>query len=149
MKFVFGSVLVAAAAVLAVPAFASFGKPEDAIRYRQAAFRLMGNQFGRINAQLKSGKPDLQAIQSSAELVQTLSVLPFEAFVPGTDKGGTEAKPEIWKEPGKFKAAAEKMQAEAAKLATVAKGGDAKAIQTQFGAVGGACKACHDNFKRN
>ena len=146
MKALVNSLLVTAAVVLAAPAHAQFAKPEDAVKYRQAAFRLMGNHMGRINAQLKADKPDLRVIQSSAALVETFSLLPFEAFGPGTDKN-TEAKAEVWKEPAKFKAAAEKMQAEAAKLVATTKGGDVKAIQTQFGAVGGSCKACHDDFK--
>src|SRR5882724_10650224 len=53
---------------LAAPAHAQFNKPEDAIRYRQSAFVLMGNHMGRINAQLKSSSPNIQVIQSSAAL---------------------------------------------------------------------------------
>jgi cytochrome c556 len=147
MKRVINSLLVATAAVLAAPAHAQFAKPDDAIKYRRAAFSLMGNHIGRISAQLKAEKPNVQTIQSSAALVQTFSMLPYEAFGPGTDMGSTEAKDAVWKEPAKFKAAAEKMQAEVTKLVATAKGGDVKAIQTQFGAVGGACKACHDDFK--
>jgi cytochrome c556 len=147
MKTVINSLLVAASALIAVPAHAQFAKPEDAIKYRRAAFSLMGNHMGRINGQLKAEKPNVQTIQSSAALLQTLSMLPYEAFGPGTDMGSTEAKDVVWKEPAKFKAAAEKMQAEVTKLVATAKGGDVKAIQTQFGAVGGACKACHDDFK--
>ncbi len=146
MKALVNSLSVTAAVVLAAPAHAQFAKPEDAVKYRQAAFRLMGNHMGRINAQLKSDKPDLKVIQSSAALLETFSLLPYEAFGPGTDKG-SEAKADVWKEPAKFKAAAEKMQAEVVKLVAASKGGDVKAIQAQFGTVGGACKACHDDFK--
>ena len=42
--------------------------------------------------------------------------MPFHAFPEGSDKGQTKAKPEIWKQPTKFKEAADKFQAEAAKL---------------------------------
>ncbi|MCK7495692.1 MAG: hypothetical protein MZW92_35415 [Comamonadaceae bacterium] len=38
-----------------------FAKPEDAIRYRQSAYVLMGNHMGRINNQLKADKPDVAA----------------------------------------------------------------------------------------
>lgn len=127
---------------------AQFAKPENAVRYRQSAMALMGNHAGRINAQLKADKPNVQVIQSSAALIETLSKLPFEAFVPGTDSiANTKAKPEIFKEPAKFKDLSEKMQAEVAKLSAIAKGGDVKAIQAQFGTVGQACKACHDEYQ--
>jgi len=76
------------------------------------------------------------------------SMLPFPAFVPGSDKGApTRAKAEVWSDGAKFKAAAEKMQSEVAKLDAAAKGGNLDAIKGAMGAVGGACKACHDDFR--
>jgi len=148
MKRVLVSLCAAAGVLLAIPAQAQFAKPEDAVKYRQSAFTLMGNHMGRINAQLKSASPNMQAIQSSAALVETLSKLPFEAFTPDSDLvPSTKAKPEIWKDTAKVKELAEKMQAEVGKLAVTAKGSDAKAILAQFGEVGKACKACHDDYR--
>ena len=140
--------LIAASLALAAPAHAQFAKPEDAVKYRQSAFALMGQHMARINGQLKSGSPDLRAIASSAALVQTLAPLPFEAFTPGSDAAaGTKARPEIWKDSARVNDLAERMQAEVAKLAAVAKGGEVKAIQSQLGAVGQSCKACHDDYR--
>ncbi len=148
MKTLLRPVLLAVSAVLAAPAAAQFAKPEDAVKYRQSAFALMGNHMSRINGQLKAGSPNIQAIQSSAALVETLSKLPFEAFTPGSDMvATTKAKPEIWTDTAKVKDLTEKMQAEVNKLAAAAKGGDIKAVQAQFGTVGQACKACHDDYR--
>ncbi len=148
MKKLFQPVLLAAAVALAAPAFAQFAKPEDAVKYRQSAMALMGNHMGRINGQLKSGTPNVQAIQSSVVLIETLSKLPYEAFTPGSDMvSNTRAKPEIWKDTAKFNDLRDKMQAEVGKLVAAAKGGDAKAIQAQFGTVAQACKACHDDYQ--
>ncbi|HXF46432.1 MAG TPA: cytochrome c [Burkholderiaceae bacterium] len=136
----------------AAPAQAQFAKPEDAIKYRQSAFALIGNHMGRINGQLKSGSPNVQVIQSSAALIETLSKLPFEAFVAGSESGGnppTRAKPEVFKDAAKVKSLAEKMQSEVARLAATAKGGDVNAIRAQFGEVGKACKACHDDYRKD
>ena len=136
--------------LLAAPASAQFNKPEDAIHYRQSAMFIMGNQMGRINAQLKASSPNIQVIQSSAALAEVMSKLPFEAFIPGTETGGTpptKAKPEFFKDTDKVKNLAEKMQTEVAKLNVVAKGGDAAAIKAQFGEVGKSCKACHDDYR--
>ena len=55
----------AALAVVSVAAHAQFAKPEDAIRYRQSAYVIMGQQMSNIAAQLKSDKPDLTRIQRS------------------------------------------------------------------------------------
>jgi cytochrome c556 len=70
------------------------------------------------------------------------------AFGEGTDKGAPQrAKPEVWKDGAKFKAAGEKMVAEMAKLDAAVKGGNLDAIKAAFGPVGGSCKACHDDFR--
>lgn len=148
MKLSIHWLLVAAAVAVAAPASAQFAKPEDAVKYRQSALALIGNHMGRINAQLKSGSPNVQAIQSSAALIETLSKLPFEAFTPGSDMvANTKVKPEYFKDTAKVKELTEKMQGEVSKLAAVSKTGDVKSIQAQFGAVGQACKACHDDYR--
>jgi cytochrome c556 len=147
MKSFFASALFIGSAVLSLPAFAQFQKPEDAVKYRQSAFTLLGNHFGRIGGQLKADKPNVQAIQSSAALVETLSTLPYEAFGPDTALPNSKAKPEIWTDQEKFKGAAQKMQAAVAKLNTAAKGGDVAAIKTAFNDAGGTCKGCHDDFR--
>jgi cytochrome c556 len=153
MKRTFCLLAVAATfATLAAPAYAQFNKPEDAIRYRQSAFVVMSNHMGRINAQLKSSTPNIQVIQSSAALVETMSKLPYEAFIPGSESGGTpptRAKPDVFKDGDKIKTLAEKMQTEVTKLNTVAKGGDIAAIRAQFGEAGKACKACHDDYRKD
>jgi len=73
--------------------------------------------------------------------------LPWTAFVEGSDKGDTKAKPEIWKEPSKFKEAQEKFNNEILKLNVAAKSGKLEDLKTATAAVGGACKNCHDNFR--
>ena len=138
-------------ATLAAPAHAQFNKPEDAIRYRQAAFVLMGNNMGRINGQLKASTPNVQVIQQAAATIEFASKLPYEAFIPGSESGGTpptRAKPEVFKDGDKVKQLAEKMQAEVVKLNTAAKGGDVGAIRAAFGDVGKSCKACHDDYRK-
>jgi cytochrome c556 len=133
---------------LALPASAQFAKPEDAIKYRKSAFTVMATHFGRIGAMVNDKAPwDAKAAAENAEVAAYMSHLPFAGFVAGTDTGETKAKPEIWKETDKFKAAATKMQDAVAKLNTVAKGGDKAAIKAAFGDAGGTCKACHDDFR--
>lgn len=142
------SLSVAALAAVSLSAQAQFAKPEDAVKYRQSAYALMGAHMTRINNQLKSGSPDMAAVQSSAALVETLSKLPIDAYPPGSDMvSNTKAKPEIWKDTAKVKQLNDKMVAEVAKLNATAKGGDAKAIQAQVGAVGQSCKNCHDDYR--
>jgi cytochrome c556 len=143
-------VLLGTVATLAsLPAAAQFQKPEDAIKYRQSAFTVMANHFGRIAAMAQGRVPfDAKVAAENADIVLTMSKLPYQAFGEGTDKGLPQrAKPEVWKEQPKFKAAAEKMQAEVVKLDAAAKSGNLDAIKAAVGAVGGSCKACHDDFR--
>jgi cytochrome c556 len=81
-------------------------------------------------------------------VVMAVSQLPLAAFGEGTDKGApNRAKPEIWRESAKFKAAADKYVAELAKLDAAAKTGTLDALRGAVGAVGGTCKGCHDDFR--
>ena len=145
--------ILASIAVLATSASlgaaAQFNKPEDAIKYRQSAFTVMATHFGRIGAMAQGKAPfDAKAAAANAAVVSELAALPFTAFGEGTDKGApNRAKPEIWKDGAKFKAAGDKMVAEIAKLDVAAKSGSLDAIKAATGAVGQSCKACHDDFR--
>ncbi len=150
MKRLLTSIVLAALAAAALPAAAQFAKPEDAIRYRRAGMTMMSAHFGRVAAMANGRVPfDAKVAADNAELATTLSKLPYAGFIPGTESGGdTKAKPEIWTEPDKFRAAAGKMQDEMVKLNTAAKAGNLDALKAAAGEVGKACKACHDTYRR-
>lgn len=135
---------------MALPAMAQFQKPEDAVKYRKAAFTVMGTHFSRIGAMANGRVPfDATVAAENAAIVQAMSKLPFTAFGPGTDKGDTRAQPKIWSEQPRFNEAAEKMQVEVDKLAAAARTGNLDSVKTAFGAAGQSCKACHDNYRRD
>ncbi len=143
------SLSVAALAAASLPAQAQFAKPEDAIRYRQSAYVIMGTQMGKIAAQLKADKPDVAQIQRSAGIVDFVSQLPGEGYVPGSEKGGnppTRAKAEIFTDP-KVREVGKAMRTEVTKLVEVSKGGDIGAIRKQFQATVDSCNNCHDNYR--
>lgn len=138
------------ALLTALPAAAQFQKPEDAIKYRKAAFTVMGTHFSRIGAMVNNRVPfDAKVASENADIVADMAKLPFAGFGPGTDKGGeTRAKPEIWAEMDKFRAGATKLQEESVKLAAAAKGGNADSLKAAFGETAKACKACHDSYRK-
>ena len=149
MKIIASFVLAAAAVTLAGPAAAQFAKPEDAIKYRKAAMNLQATHFGRVAAMASGRVPfDAKVAADNAAIAETISKLPWAAFVEGSDKGETRAKPEIWSDAAKFKEANEKLQSEMTKLAAATKTGNLDAIKASVGAVGGSCKACHDAFQK-
>ncbi|MBP6898791.1 MAG: cytochrome c [Burkholderiaceae bacterium] len=144
---------VAAATVLglgaALPAAAQFQKPEDAVKYRKAAFTVMAAHFGRIGAMANGRAPfDGAAAAANADIVVTMSKLPYAGFVEGTsgtEKGAPKAN--VWSERAKFDEAAKKMQDEVVKLAAAAKANNLDALKAAFGSAAGSCKSCHDNFR--
>lgn len=141
--------LAATLAALASPAMAQFQKPEDAVKYRKAAFTVMGTHFSRIGAMANGRVPfDAVVAAENAAIVQAMSKLPYTAFGPGTDKGDTRALPAIWTEQAKFNDAAQKMQEEVTKLSAAVKTGNLDSVKTAFGAAGQSCKACHDNYRK-
>lgn len=153
MKCLFRSMpLMVVAAIglsTALPAAAQFAKPEDAIKYRKAVFTVMATHFGRVAAMANGKTPfDAKVAADSAEIATSMSKLPYVAFIEGTDKGETKAKPEIWTEMDKFKAAAGKMQEEMGKFNVAAKSGNIDAIKAAAGDTGKACKACHDSYRK-
>jgi cytochrome c556 len=149
MKKPWSIVVAVAAFACALPAAAQFRKPEDAIKHRQSAMALQGFYVGRIFAMANNRVPfDARTAADDAETLATLTKLPWIAFVEGTDKGNTNAKPEIWKDRAKFDQIVRKLQDDVGKLATAAKGGDQGQIKSAVGTVGETCKACHDDFRK-
>ena len=127
---------------------AQFSKPERAVEYRQAAFTLMNNHMGRISQAVQGKVPyDKDAVVRSAEIIEIVGKLPYEAFAPGTDLMESKAKPAIWKEEAKFKQLATDMQAETVKLTAAAKTGSLDTVRTQFRATAKSCDACHDAYR--
>ena len=143
-------ILAGTATVLAIgagTAFAQFQNAEKAIEYRQSVMTIINTHFGRIGAVVKGAAPyNKDDVSKNAEIVAMMSTLPWQAFGPGTEGG--KAKPEVWSDNAKFKAAAEKMQLAVIDLNKAAQSGDLESIKKSFGATGATCKGCHDDFKK-
>jgi cytochrome c556 len=140
------SIAACVAAITPLAAHAQFAKAEDAIKYRQSAFALMGAHMNRIGAVTKGEVPfNADNVRKSAALINSLASLPWEAFGPGTEGG--KAKPAIWKEMDKVKSGADRFMKAAADLDAAAKSGNLDQVKKAFGATGQACKACHDDYR--
>ena len=145
--------IIAAATVAglltALPAAAQFQKPEDAVKYRKAAFTVMATHFGRIGAMVQGRIPfDAAVATANAEVVADMAKLPYAGFVEGTagtQKG--EPKASIWTERAKFDEGAKKLQENSVKLVAAAKANNLDQLKAAFGATAGDCKACHDDYR--
>jgi len=142
------SVAALAGMATALPSAAQFAKPEAAIKYRKSAMFLENVHLGRIFAMANGRVPfDAKAVAENAEILAALSKWQFSGFVDGSDKGDTQAKPEIWTEMDKFKEKASKSQDDVVKLNAAAKTGNLDAIKAAVGSVAQSCNACHDVYR--
>jgi cytochrome c556 len=141
-KIVLGALVIGAT----YTAFAADPKPEDEVKYRQSVFNVIGRNCGLLGTFVKGEKPfDQAAAVKAANVVASLSTLPFGSFGPGTDVGTHKSDPKIWTETGKFKEAADNFKSEVSKLPASANSLDT--LKVQFGAVAKTCKSCHDEFR--
>ena len=144
-KMLTAAALVAAFAAL--PAQAQFAKAEDAVAYRQGAYRVLAQHFGSLGA-MANGKAPFDAARAAAdgEVLAVIAKLPAAGFVAGAESKG--AKPAIWTEADKFKQLDQDLVSAAGKLAEAAKSGDLAQIKAAFGPTAKTCKACHDEFRQ-
>jgi cytochrome c556 len=144
------TLVVAALGLLtALPAAAQWRNADAAIKYRQSAMALQGNHMGRLMAMTNGQVPfDAKVASEQIEIIALLNKLQFAAFIDGSDKGNTRAKPEIWTEKDKWNAAVAKSQDDVSKLAAAGKTGNLDQIKAAAGAVGQSCKACHDAYQK-
>ena len=142
--------LASLALLTALPAAAQFRNADAAIKYRQSAMAIQSVHLGRLFAMANGQVPfDAKAAQENIEIVAMLnSRVQFAAFVDGSDRGNTRAKPEIWLEKEKFAAAVAKSQDDVNKLVAAGKTGNLDQVKAAVGAVGASCKACHDAYQR-
>jgi cytochrome c556 len=148
-SFALAAVGMTLAAGIAFDAAAQ-AKPEDLVKQRRAAMTLMAKYIGPVGAMVQGKVPyDAAVVARNTSFVDTLDKMPWDGFNPSTrDVKDTHAKPDIYSEADKFQSRWEHLQSEVAKLAAAAKGGDQNAVKAAFGGVGKACKACHDDFRR-
>ena len=133
---------------LSAPAVMAQSPAEGSIQYRQKVMTGIGSSMGAIGDILKNKLPLQANIAEHAKVININSKLIASAFKENVSEGKTDAKPDIWKEWSKFEEAAKKLETASAKLAEVAAKGDMAATGDAIKGVGGACKGCHDDFKK-
>lgn len=130
-------------------AFSHLVKEEAMQSYRQSYFTLIAMNFGPMAGMVKGDIPwdDDTMLARAEDFAAVASVDVTRAFAPGTDKGTTRAKPEIWENTDDFIEKYQALQSASKDLLAAAKSGDKGAIGQAVKDTGGACKACHDEYK--
>lgn len=123
-------------------------KPGDIIKYRKAVMTVQSWNMRPMAAMVKGQQPyDAALFAWYAGVIQSTSFMLPDAFLPGSDKGDTRARPEIWKNADKFKQAVDRFNSDAAKLVAASKAGTLDAVKGPFGAVAKNCGGCHKEFR--
>ena len=123
-------------------------KPEDVIKYRKAVMTVQSWNMRPMALMVKGQQPyDANLFAWYAGVIQQTSFMLNDAFAPGSDKGDTKARPEIWSDAAKFKEAVDHFQSDTAKLVTAAKAGNLDAVKGAFGDVAKNCGGCHKQYR--
>ncbi|HBO13832.1 MAG TPA: cytochrome C [Halieaceae bacterium] len=139
-----------AASVAAAPLVSAHLDSDEPLQsYRKSYFTLVAMNFGPIADMVKGDIPwDLEMLEGWADDLEDVTELNLlRGFAPGSDKGTTRAKPAIWDNMDDFEAKLADLREAAEALDEAAEGGDRAAIAEAVKATGGACKACHDEYK--
>lgn len=120
----------------------------DLIETRQAGQDLLSGDFAGIRG-VVAAKGDIKKLGAPAKaMARWMRNFP-DMFPKGTEQGhNTRALPAIWSDPPGFRKAADNLSNAAAKLAELAKAGDAEAVTTQVKAVADACDECHRTYRQ-
>jgi cytochrome c556 len=130
-------------------------KPEDAIKNRQAGYKFMGWNMGKIKAMTidNPNSFDAKQVAAAANAIAAVANSGMGAlYIAGSEKYiddvETRAKPEIFTDKEGVKTVAMKYIQATNELARVAATGDKVAIAQAFKEAGASCKACHDKYRK-
>ena len=108
---------------------------------------------GNMSALVMIAKGEVEhaeALAAHAQMLAETSELSLAAFRQNTDGQGREkttALGKVWSDWDDFEEGMETFTEEANKLAGMAEAGDMDGLRGQIGALGKACKDCHDDFR--
>lgn len=121
-----------------------------AAKYRHALYELVYSNMAPLGGMAKGAIPfDQQTIETNAMRLEQLADMMADYLKVDTRKFDvdTEAKDEIWENWSDVESKIADLKAAASDLQQVAKAGDESKYRAAIGKVGGACKACHDDYK--
>lgn len=124
-------------------------KPDDAIALRRGAYALQGHYFTQLKPMV-AGNTEFNADAAQRLISRIAHLLPMaaELFPAGSAKGDTKARAEIWSRADDFAARQRQAVDAMSALSGAASAGDQAAFKAAYFDAAGACKQCHDDFRR-
>lgn len=144
---------VTAAALIALPltGWANSEAIDNNVKARQGYFQMLSLNMGTLSGMAKGEIDyDEDAAALAAGNIEALTGFDLPSlFIEGSASDAvpaSAAKPDIWSKPEEFSAKFAGLTQAAAGTADAVKGGQAN-IGPVLQGLGGACKACHDQFR--
>ncbi|WP_374303020.1 cytochrome c [Paracoccus sp. (in: a-proteobacteria)] len=144
---------IALAATLALPTLATAQDAEDFVEARHGFMSLLGVNMGQL-AGMAKGEIAYDEAAASLAASNIVALTQYDVrplFVEGTsseDMRDSEALPAIWENPEDFSAKFAGLRDAAAGAPDAVKGGQDN-IGPALQKLGGACKACHDDYRKD
>ena len=139
-------------ALCVLSAGAAYAGADQDIKYRKGVMKAIGGSVGNIAAILKGEAGDTAHMPYLIAILSTAakSDMTTAAFKPNTDGKGEEkttATGKIWSDWAKFEAGLKKLEETTSVVAAKAAAGEEIWLD-DMKPVFGACKACHDDFRK-
>ncbi|MGH8174888.1 MAG: c-type cytochrome [Steroidobacter sp.] len=143
------SFIFAAAALAPANALLAEASTKELMKARHDHYHRLGDAFKEVRDESRGGSQAWDALNRAAKVINEAAANQAKWFPAGTgpEAGKTRALPEIWARPKEFEAAQQVFSDAAPGLLAAVNAKDLPAVKTQFGAVGKACKNCHDAFR--
>ncbi|KAA0874647.1 c-type cytochrome [Nitrincola tapanii] len=140
-------ILITCLVSLSTSVWADRIKPEDAVEYRQSAFRLMGAQLSVMNPLHRRQAYDDEQFAYRAQVLSQLSALALEHFTEESKGIKSRSHARVWEEKERFTQSMQEFEAITANLAETAASGNKRATRDAFRQTLQSCKACHDRYR--
>lgn len=119
---------------------------KDVIALRTYLMENVGDNAKELDKKLKAG--DIAAAKVNAQAIALHAMRVPDLFPQGSTSATSRAKDEIWQKWDEFVKGSNTLKTEADQLAVTIAGGKADEVAGQAKKMFGACKSCHDNFRK-
>ena len=141
---------LAMVAALAMSGAALAADAAGAVKAREATMKGMGKALKAIAEELKAPAPAAAVLKAYAQVMAANARDVTAGFPKGTGAESgvkTHALAAIWAKPAEFSKRADDLVKATGLLKAAADAGNADGVRAALPQVGGACKACHQDFK--
>lgn len=118
------------------------------VKYRQDVYQAIGGHMGAIVGILREGIRQEDLALHARGLAALANVTPA-LFPEGSLNEKSDALPKIWEDRADFDQKVSDFVKAADGFAAAAGSGDMSQVGPAIQALGGSCKGCHDNYKKD